>query len=105
MTTAGHSIALAIPVEHPALAGHFPGAPVAPGVLVLDLVLSAAESWLARPLALRHITQVKFYAPLPPGAQATAHLSVDDTRLRFQVEHAGSLIADGSLALAAGIDA
>jgi 3-hydroxyacyl-[acyl-carrier-protein] dehydratase len=58
MTTAGHSIALAIPAEHPALAGHFPGAPVAPGVLVLDLVLSAAESWLTRPLTLRRITHV-----------------------------------------------
>ncbi len=101
MTSLEHSVTFDLPADHPALGGHFPGAPVAPGVLLLDLILSAAEDWLGRPAALRRIVQVKFHAPLLPGVQATAHLRLDGTRLRFRLEEpaAGALIAEGSLAL------
>jgi len=104
MTSLEHSVTFGLPADHPALEGHFPGAPVAPGVLLLDLILSAAEDWLGRPLALRRIVQVKFHAPLLPGVQATTHLRLDGTRLRFRLEGleaptAGALIAEGSLAL------
>ena len=37
--------------DHPALAGHFPGNPIVPGVLILDEVMRAAEQWRGR---LRH---------------------------------------------------
>ena len=107
MTSLTHSVTFGLPADHPALAGHFPGAPVAPGVVLLELILSAAEDWLERPLPVRRIAQVKFHAPLPPGAQATAHLRLEGTRLRFRLEEptAGALIAEGSLALAAGSEA
>ena len=51
--------------DHPALAGHFPGEPLVPGVVVLDCVVAAAEALLgaARPVA---IPSVKFLAPLRP---------------------------------------
>jgi 3-hydroxymyristoyl/3-hydroxydecanoyl-(acyl carrier protein) dehydratase len=106
MTSLEHSVTFGLPADHAALAGHFPGAPVAPGVLLLDLIVSAAEDWLGRSLPLRHITQVKFHAPLLPGVQATARLRLEGTRLRFKLEEsaAGALIAEGSLALAAGSD-
>ena len=32
-----------IAAEHPALAGHFPGAPILPGVLLLDEMVRAVE--------------------------------------------------------------
>jgi 3-hydroxyacyl-[acyl-carrier-protein] dehydratase len=92
-----HRVALAIPPDHPSFAGHFPGVPVAPGVLLQALVLSAAEAWLARPLALRHISQVKFHAPLVPGAQAVAHLKLEGERIRFRIEHDRNVMAEGSL--------
>ena len=101
MTSEGYSAPLAVPADHPALAGHFPGAPVAPGVYVLDLVLSIAESWVGRRLAVRRMSQVKFHAPLTPGVQATAHLRLDGERLGFKVEHEGRLLVDGSLTLRA----
>ena len=106
MTSHEHSVTFGLPADHPALAGHFPNAPVAPGVLLLDLILSAAEDWLARPLPVRRIAQVKFHAPLLPGVQATAHLRLEGTRLRFRLEAptAGVLLAEGSLALASGSD-
>jgi 3-hydroxyacyl-[acyl-carrier-protein] dehydratase len=107
MTSLEHSVTFGLPADHPALAGHFPDAPVAPGVLLLDLIVCAAEDWFAKPLPVRRIGQVKFHAPLLPGAQATAHLRLEGTRLRFRLEApgAGALIAEGSLALAAGSDA
>jgi 3-hydroxyacyl-[acyl-carrier-protein] dehydratase len=99
-----HSLTFGLPADHPTLPGHFPGAPVAPGVLLLELVVSAAEAWLARPLAVRRIAQVKFHAPLRPGEQATAHLRLEGELLRFRLQDAsvGTLLADGSLALASG---
>jgi 3-hydroxyacyl-[acyl-carrier-protein] dehydratase len=106
MSSAEHSVSLAVSAGHPALAGHFPGAPVAPGVLLLDLVVAAAESWLARRLAVRRMAQVKFHAPLLPEAEAIAHLQLDDdTRLRFRLERMGGLIAEGTLIFEPGIRA
>ena len=70
----------AIPSDHPALAGHFPGRPVVPGVIALAEALA-----LVRPPGggrATRLRQVKFLAPLLPGqavqirAEATAPLSV-----------------------------
>jgi 3-hydroxyacyl-[acyl-carrier-protein] dehydratase len=35
----------AIPADHPSLAGHFPGAPVVPGVVILDEIAAALAEW------------------------------------------------------------
>ena len=43
---------LNIPPDHPAFAGHFPGRPIVPGVLLLDHALLLAEQRMGRPLHL-----------------------------------------------------
>lgn len=64
------SIDLRIAADHPAFDGHFPGAPVLPGVVLLSLVI---EEVLARPElagllgAAPQIDQVKWLAPVGPG--------------------------------------
>ncbi len=49
---------------HPALAGHFPGHPVVPGVLILGEVMNAIQAGLPNPVV--SIPRVKFLSPLRP---------------------------------------
>lgn len=60
------ALTLPIAIDHPAFAGHFPGRPVVPGVVLLDLCL--------RSIASRHgagtawsIENAKFLSPVAPG--------------------------------------
>src|SRR6478672_6689313 len=55
-----------IPADHPSLAGHFPNAPIAPGVVVLDEVAAALVEW-RKGSRLIGIPFVKFLAPIKPG--------------------------------------
>ncbi|HJW81088.1 MAG TPA: hypothetical protein VJ396_02495 [Acidiferrobacterales bacterium] len=54
-----------IPASHPALPGHFPGQPVVPGVVLLDLV-QAALCETIRGARITGLPSVKFLAPLRP---------------------------------------
>ena len=55
-----------IPADHPSLAGHFPGAPIVPGVVVLDEVAAALAEW-RKESRLTGVASVKFIAPIKPG--------------------------------------
>lgn len=61
--------------EHPILVGHFPGAPLVPGVLLLDVVRAAWERALARPFGIREVTNVRFFQPVLPGETVTLSAS------------------------------
>ena len=54
-----------IPAEHPSLVGHFPGNPVAPGVVILDEVIQALTAWCPGHHGVG-MPMVKFLAPLRP---------------------------------------
>ena len=53
---------LEFPVDHPALAGHFPGEPIVPGALLLDEALHA----VARQGRRWRIASVKFHRIVRP---------------------------------------
>ena len=96
-----HLATFLVPDSHPALLGHFPGAPVVPGVVLLDEVRAIAAAWLGEPLLLAGLPQVKFSAPLLPGQPAQLRLLRDGARLRFAVTGAdGATLASGVMALA-----
>jgi len=90
---------LRVEATHPALSGHFPGSPMVPGVVVLDLVLQAAEKQLGASLAVSGLQQAKFAAPLLPGTDAEVIIHLDQDRMRFQVEQSGRTIAQGCFTL------
>ena len=85
-----------VPHDHPALAGHFPGNPVVPGVVVLDHVLDAIEARQGTRSSLR-LPKVKFLAPLLPGETADVALERGDRRWMFVVTRGDATIASGEV--------
>jgi 3-hydroxyacyl-[acyl-carrier-protein] dehydratase len=61
---------LNIPSDHPAFAGHFPGTPIVPGVVLLEEVLQVLGSDLGLTVTDWQISSVKFLSPLTPGESA-----------------------------------
>lgn len=86
---------LSIPADHPALAGHFPGDPLAPGALILDAVLREARG---RGFQVTHLPRVKFSAPLRPDTPCRILLFECPGGLEFQVITPTLTIARGNLA-------
>jgi len=50
--------------DHPSLAGHFPGNPVVPGVVILDYVRQCIEEWKLFSVETSSLKSVKFLSPV-----------------------------------------
>ena len=59
--------ALNIAPDHPAFAGHFPGQPIVPGVVLLDEAACALARALKLDRPLWQVGNVKFIRPVGPG--------------------------------------
>jgi 3-hydroxymyristoyl/3-hydroxydecanoyl-(acyl carrier protein) dehydratase len=62
---------LPIPADHPAYAGHFPGQPILPGVVILDASLRAIAEHAGRTAVRWRIEHAKFKSPVAPGEALT----------------------------------
>ena len=100
--------ALYIAPDHPAFAGHFPGAPIVPGVVLLDAAVHAAMQTL-RPArsgkgetasVVCQVSSVKFLSPVGPGETLKISCaSRASGSLRFDISSGNRKVATGTLVL------
>jgi 3-hydroxymyristoyl/3-hydroxydecanoyl-(acyl carrier protein) dehydratase len=102
-------LSLPLPAEHPAYAGHFPGRPVLPGVVLLDAALHALTARRGDAAPAGQIASAKFHSPVTPGEPLTLSLAGDpatDETVRFEIhsEDAGARrkVASGVFVFPAG---
>jgi len=84
---------LRIAPDHPALAGHFPGAPIVPGALLLDEALHSidpsASAW--------HIASAKFHRVVRPGEPLRLGWQrTESGELRIEIHAADVLVVSAS---------
>jgi 3-hydroxymyristoyl/3-hydroxydecanoyl-(acyl carrier protein) dehydratase len=93
------ALTLTIAAEHPALAGHFPGVPILPGVLLLDEIVCALETDGRKvPGGRWHISSAKFVRPVRPGETLTfGHERLPNGSIRFSVSRGEQPVAHGVL--------
>ncbi len=88
---------------HPAFEGHFPGAPLLPGVLLADAALHAlCELGAAAPALPLRLEHVKFVGVVRPGDALTLEFEPGRGGLRFVARHGARMVAVGSVALRRG---
>lgn len=92
-----HRARAQVPAAHPCLAGHFPGNPVVPAVVMLDLVLDAVHAWLGPQWRLGRLVVAKFLAPLRPDDPVDLELTLTGTRVDFLCARAGTVLAHGTM--------
>jgi 3-hydroxymyristoyl/3-hydroxydecanoyl-(acyl carrier protein) dehydratase len=82
-----------IDAAHPAFAGHFPGRPIVPGVLLLDRAQQIIES--ARGRALQGLAASKFLSVVVPGEALTLDYEPGDGGVRFTIRCGERVVANG----------
>lgn len=95
-------IALDVPMDHPAFAGHFPGRPVLPAVVLLERVIEAAEMLCGGPLAIAEMPRVKFVSPLAPGDKSSIRLRRERELVHFEVRRGAIRVAQGVFRIGGG---
>jgi 3-hydroxyacyl-[acyl-carrier-protein] dehydratase len=88
-----------IDADHPSLPGHFPGAAIVPGVVILDEILAALTEW-REDSHVAVISAVKFLMPLKPGQPFTIFLVTSEHAERevaFRCHVADRAIVEGRL--------
>ncbi len=93
---------------HPAFAGHFPGAPIVPGVVLLDAAVHAVMQTLGaqapgggdNPHPFCQVSSVKFLSPVGPGETLTISCAgAASASVRFDISCGGRKVATGMLLL------
>ncbi|MBL6751619.1 MAG: hypothetical protein ISP90_13920 [Nevskia sp.] len=93
---------------HPSLPGHFPGDPVVPGVVLLDLAIAALRERQPELGQLAEVRWAKFLKPVRAGEAVTISLEpcAAAARLRLVCSTGSGVAVRGEIAFApAGVQA
>lgn len=93
-----HTLPLPIEHDHPAYAGHFPGRPILPGVVLLDRAQRALEA--ACQCHITGLAQAKFLSPVTPGEMLELDYEAGTTGLRFEIRCGTRRVASGRYSVA-----
>lgn len=89
---------LPLAADHPALAGHFPGHPIYPGVVLLDAAIGAIEAHTGA--AVCGLPVAKFLVPVRPGMALLLHAERNGEAVKFVLATPEGLrVATGSAQL------
>ena len=100
-----HERVLSIGHDHPALAGHFPGYPVVPGVVLMNEVFETLRRGSAASLVVTGLPMVKFSSPLRPGEVVTIRVDEERAgRATFSCQVDARLIASGAIEFTSGTE-
>ncbi len=90
---------LNIAADHPAYPDHFPGAPILPGVVLLDAAMHALQTALRIDPATCRISAAKFHAAVRPGDPLhIEYEALPGDSIRFSIYNANRVVATGVLA-------
>src|SRR6266513_6460197 len=93
-----------ISANDPSLPGHFPGAPLVPGVVILDEVVAALAEWRQNS-QLSGIPSVKFIGPIKPGQSFVIGFDSTNTaenQIDFCCRLDGRVVVEGRLEISCG---
>ena len=91
-------VTLDIPADHAAFAGHFPGRPLVPGVVLLDEMLHSIANACGVTPSSCTIFAAKFLSAAQPGeALQLAFEPGNNERLRFTIRAPDRVVASGVL--------
>jgi 3-hydroxymyristoyl/3-hydroxydecanoyl-(acyl carrier protein) dehydratase len=77
-------VELCVAADHPAFAGHFPGRPIVPGALLIDLAIRAISRATGREISV--VAQAKFLSPALPGEALAVVFDASADNVRFDIE-------------------
>jgi len=83
---------------HPSLAGHFPGNPIVPGVIILDEILRGIIKF-HKDLKVTGFSAVKFIGPIKPEQKVCVVITKNNNLINFECYYESKKIANGSVKL------
>lgn len=93
-------VAIALPADHPAFAGHFPDRPILPGVVQLDwAVRLAARSFghAFRPTRRFQIKYTRLLTPLPADSSVSLRLGRVRRGITFTYRVGDTILSSGRI--------